>query len=440
MSLAINGGKPVRSKSLPFPAYSVIGEEEKLAAMRVLDSGVLSRFLGCWHEDFYGGNEVQALEKEWAVHFGVKHAISVNSATSGIYAAVGACGIEPGDEVIVSPYTMAASATAPLIYGGIPVFADVEEDYFCLSAADIERRITPHTKAIIVVDIFGLPYDVAGINALAKKHGLKVIEDCAQAPGAKYHDKFAGTLGDVGIYSLNYHKHIHSGEGGVVVTNDDRLADRVRLIRNHAEAVVGDKKEKDLSNMVGFNYRMTEIEAAISRCQLKKLPSLLEQRQANCLYLAEQLAQIPAVTPAKVRPDCTHAYYVQPFKFNESIAETSRHSFIEAVKAELPPTVGREDTDVLLYEAYARPLYLLPIFQNQVAFGSKGWPFKNLDGSPRPNPPSYARGTAPVTERLHAKELFYHEMMRPPMSKADLADVAKAFHKVWENRASLRKG
>ena len=125
MKLAVHGGKPVRSK--PFPAYNTIGIEEKEAVKRVLDSGVLSKFLGCWHDDFYGGPEVRGLEKEWADYFGVRHAISVNSCTSGLYAAVGATGIEPGEEVIVSPYTMSASATAPLVYNAIPVFADIEK-------------------------------------------------------------------------------------------------------------------------------------------------------------------------------------------------------------------------------------------------------------------------------------------------------------------------
>jgi len=150
----------------------------------------------------------------------VKHAVSVNSATSGLYCAVGAVGVGPGDEVIVSPYTMAASATAALVYNAVPVFADIEPDCFCLSAESVAQKITERTKAILVVDIFGQPYDVDGINALAKKHGLIVIEDAAQAPGATFRGRFAGTLGDIGVYSLNYHKHIHSGEGGVVVTDD----------------------------------------------------------------------------------------------------------------------------------------------------------------------------------------------------------------------------
>lgn len=434
MKLAVHGGKPLRSK--PFPAYRVIGREEKAAVAKTLESNVLSRYLGCWHEDFYGGPQVRALEKEWARHFGVKHAMAVNSCTSGLYAAVGAIGVEPGDEIICSPYTMSASATAALVWNAIPVFADIEEDYFCLDPRSVESRITPRTRAIIAVDIFGLPYDAGAIRRIARKHGLRVIEDVAQAPGALQNGKYAGTLGDVGVFSLNYHKHIHCGEGGVVVTNDDELAERVRLIRNHAEAVVEEKKTADLANMIGFNFRMTEMEAAVSRCQLKKLKGLLRERQANCEYLARRLGRIPALIPPKVRPGSTHAYYVHPFKFDEAAAGVPRDRFIDAVRAELPSTELREgEGGALLSTGYVKPLYLLPMYQKRIAFGSRGWPFNAPGASP-----DYRKGLCPVAERLHEKELFLHEMMRPPMSRRDLDDVAAAFFKVWENRESLKSG
>ena len=279
--LAIHGGIPVRASDRLFPAYNSIGAEEKDAALRVLDSGVLSKYLGCWDPDFYGGPEVQAFESEWAKKFGAKYGIAMNSATSGLIAAVGALGIEPGDEIIVSPYSMVISATAPLFYGAIPVFTDIEPEYFCLDPKSVEEKITSRTKAIIVVDIFGQPYDADAINAIAKKHGIAVIEDAAQAPGAYYKGRAAGALADIGVYSLNYHKHIHAGEGTVVVTNDPALAERLQLIRNHAEAVVEEKGVSDLTNMVGYNFRLTEVQAAIGREQLKKLDGLDGTRQEN---------------------------------------------------------------------------------------------------------------------------------------------------------------
>lgn len=432
MKLAINGGRPVRSRL--FPANRVIGREEKAAVNRVLDSGVLSRFLGTWHADFYGGPEVQALEKEWAASFGAKHAVAVNSCTSGLYCAVGATGVEPGEEIIVSPYTMSASATAPLVFNSIPVFADIEEDFYCLDPRSIEERITSRTRAIIVVDIFGLPYDAARINEIARKKGLVVIEDAAQAIGALYKGRPAGTLADIGVYSLNYHKHIHCGEGGVVVTDNDDLAEKVRLIRNHAEAVVEKKGAKDLVNMIGFNFRMTEIEASIARVQLKKMRRLVASRQANCSYLNKMLSDIPAIKPTAVRKESTHAYYVHPLKFLEDVAGVSRDKFIEAVKRELPRTELREGEGVKVGCGYCKPLYLSPMFQKRIAYGSKGCPFvKPWYGGKV----SYDKGICPVTERMYERELFTHELMHPFMKREDLNDVVRAFEKVYENREDI---
>lgn len=337
--LALYGGEKVRKRL--FPSYRTIGIEEKQAVEKVLDEGILSRFLACWHEEFYGGEQVQLLEKEWAKKFRVKHAIAVNSATSALQCAVGAAGVGPGDEVIVSPYTMTASAAAILVFNAVPVFADIEEEYFCLDPASVESRITERTKAIVVVDILGQPYDAERINAIAKKHNLMVIEDASQAPTALYKDKFAGTLGDIGVFSLNYHKHIHSGEGGIVVTNDDELADRIRLLRNHAEAVIEDMGKTNLINMLGFNFRMTEIEAAIARVQLNKLDDLIEKRLKNVEYIAAELAKIPCIQPAKVRENCKHAFYKHALLFDKEIAGVSRNVFIDAVKAELMPNEMR---------------------------------------------------------------------------------------------------
>ena len=340
--------------------------------------------------------------------------------------------LNPGDEVIVSPYTMAASATAPLVFNAIPVFADIEPDTFCLDPLSIEKCITPKTKAIIVVDIFGQPYDAEGINLIAKKYGLKVIEDAAQAPGACYKGNFAGTLGDVGVYSLNYHKHIHCGEGGVVVTNDDNIAERVQLIRNHAEAVVGAKGVSDLTNMIGFNFRLPELECAIVRCQLHKLEELIEKRRRNCEEIAKRLSQIPAIIAPVVRDGCTHVYYVQPFKFSEEVAGVGRDVFLDAVKAELSGSDIREKEGVLIFGGYIKPLYLQPMYQHRIAYGSMGYPFVNTNVC-------YDKGICPVTERMFEKELFYHSLMTPGMTKMDLEDVCCAFEKVWDSRVELNK-
>lgn len=432
MKLAIHGGRPVRRK--PFPAHITIGRKERLASDRVLKSGILSKYLGCWHPNFYGGKEVQALEREWAKYFKVKHAIAVNSATSGLNIAVGAIGVGPGDEVITTPFTMSATAASILVFNAIPVFADIEEDYYCISAKSVAERITSKTKAIMAVDLFGQSYDADAIKRIAKKHGLYVIEDCAQAPGALFKGKYAGTTSDIGVFSFNYHKHIHCGEGGIVVTNDDRLAERMRLIRNHAEAVVGEKNVKDLVSMLGFNFRMTEPQAAIMRCQLKKLKSLVAKRVKNVKYLEKRLKGIPAIEPPRVREGCTHVYYQYAFKFKEDIAGIDRNSFVDAVKAELQPVRFRESEGVQLEVGYCEPLYLQPLYQDKTLYGKKGCPFsckyysKNI---------SYHKGLCKTAENMYYKELFIHEFMLPFMKKRDLDDVANAFLKVWKNRKEL---
>jgi perosamine synthetase len=430
--LAIHGGEKIRTKK--FPKYNTIGTEEEQAVARVLKSGILSQYLGCWHENFYGGPEVQAFEKEWAHFFGVKHAIAVNSATSALYAAVGASGIQPGDEIIVSPCTMTASAIAPLIYNAIPVFADIEEDYLCLDPASVEKNITPHTKAIIVVDICGQPYDVEKINAIAKKHNLIVIEDCAQAPGALYKKQLAGTCADMGIFSLNYHKHIHTGEGGVLVTDNDVLAERVRMIRNHAEAVADDRNFETQANMLGFNYRMPEIEAAMGREQLKKLPQLIKERIKNVEYLESKLSKIPCLKMAKVREHCSHVYYIHPIMFDKKIAGVDKWTFVKAVQAELEVIELREKEGVKVVAGFGKPLYWQSLYQKQKIYGEHKYPWNAFENAKKI---SYAKGTCPVSEKLFNDSLIIHELMRPGMTKEDLDDVVKAFEKVWKHRSEL---
>jgi len=433
--LAIKGGTPVRGRENSFPAHAIFGEEEKRAVDAVLDSGGLSKFIAAWGDQFYGGTEVQAFEREWGHRFGVTHVISMNSATSGLIAAIGALGIGPGDEVIVTPFSMSVSATAPLWYGAVPVFADVEHDFFCLDPKSIEAVITPRTKAIIVVDIMGLPYDADAINILAKKHGIAVIEDAAQAPGAVYKGRNAGTLADIGVYSLNFHKHIHTGEGGLVVTENPALAERLQLIRNHAEAVVEAKGVEDLTNMVGFNFRLTELQAAIGREQLKKFDRLLRERQKNCAYINERFLDMPGIAPAEVRSGCTHAYYQHPFVYNRDVVGVSRSKFLTAVMAELPPTAQQEEEGTLLYEGTERPpLYHMPIFQKKTAIGRRGFPFVSPQYA---GVASYEKGLCPVVEELWNTRLFSHDMMRPGMGQKDLDDVIEAFHKVYEHREEL---
>ena len=422
--LALHGGEPLRKD--PFPTYRSIGEEEKQAVVEVLDSHVLSDYLGTWSDKFYGGERVRTLEAAWAEYFEVKHAISVNSATSGLYAAAGAAGVGPGDEVIVAPYTMIASATAALVYGGIPVFADIDPDIFCLAPESIRECITLYTKAIIVVDLFGHPADMDEIMQIAEENDLMVIEDAAQAPGALYHGRNAGTLADMGVFSLIYHKTIHTGEGGIVVTNDDELDERVRLIRNHAEVVVGDKGTQNLVNMVGFNYRMTEIEAAIGREQLKKLESLLIPRIEAADFLTERLQSLPGIKTPVVKPGVRHGYYLYSIKYDQSKTGVPRETFVAALNAEGIPMVP----------GYVKPIYLEPIYQKRIAFGEDGYPFTypGYKGNV-----SYDKGICPVAERMHFEELMFTNVCHAGIDQGDLEDVVTAFHKLYDNLDDLKE-
>ncbi len=421
--LAISGGSPVRST--PFPPYRTIAEGEKAAVAEVLDSGVLSDFLATWSPRFYGGPRVQQLESEWREYFGTRHAVAMNSATSALYAAVGAAGVEPGDEVIVSPITMTASASAALVYGAVPVFADIDDETFCITRQTIERCLSPRTRAIMAVDILGHPADMDSIMDLARGRGITVIEDAAQAAGAKYNGRYAGALADIGVFSLNYHKTIQSGEGGVAVTKDARLAERLQLIRNHGEMVVKEKGVTDLVNMVGFNFRMTEIEAAIASVQLKRLESLLIPRIEGAEYLTAHLRELPGITPPVVRPGVRHGYYLYGIRYDERVVGVPRDRLVDALNAEGIPMV----------KGYTEPLYYAPLYQQRIAFGSEGFPFTyNRDARTI----SYERGICPVAERMWETELMVTNVCRAGVAQQDLLDVVLAFEKVVGYADELR--
>ena len=434
--LAIFGGKPVRKKL--FKAYNNIGFPEIRSVIKVMRSGVLSQFVGAWHKDFYGGAMVQKFENQWADKANAKFAVSVNSNTSGLITALGAANIKPGDEVIVSPWSICASATSPMFWGGIPVFADIDATTFCISPKSIREKLTPRTKAILVVHIMGYPADMDEIMAIAKEFNLVVIEDCAQCPFGHYKGRDLGTIGDMGVFSTNYHKHIHTGEGGVITTNSEYYNERCQLIRNHGEACVEGKNVKDISNIIGFNFRLGEIEAAIGIEQLKKFDALQEKRLSNARYLIEKLKGIEYLDLLDYEScycsnsklclnKCTHSYYIQPILYDKAKnSNLHRDIYLKALSAELPSSILREDHP-LIGGGYVKPLYLLPIFKNKTG---------NFHGS-SPDDYDYSLGSCPVVEELHFDKFIGHEFMRPSMSRKDLDDVVRAFYKIDYNMDEL---
>lgn len=383
-------------------------------------SGVLSGYVGAWCAEFDGGPVVQEFEKQFARTFGAKHAIAVNSNTSGLIASIGAAGVGPGDEVIVPPVTMSATAMAPLIYGGIPVFVDVEPDSFCLDVAKVKEAITPKTRVILAVNIFGHPARLHELRALADEHDLILVEDNAQSPLAMENGRYAGTIGHIGVFSLNYHKHIHTGEGGVCTTDDERLAKRLRMIRNHGENVVDELADGDISNIIGFNFRLTEIQAAIGIAQLGKLEGLVGQRIAIADRFTRELGAIPGIVPPKVRTGCRHVYYEWTGRYDSAAIGVARHLFVKALEAEgVPVSAG-----------YVAPLYLLPVFQRRIGFGKKGYPFTLTNRS-------YKKGLCPVAEKLHNSEIIELFVCSWKFDDAAVSKVIEAFAKVYENRRQL---
>lgn len=423
-SLALFGGTPAIPHALEL--FNSIGNDEVEASTRVIRSGVLSAYIGAPGEGFLGGNEVQAFEKQAATYFGVQHAIVVNSWTSGLIAAVGAIGIEPGDEIITTPWTMAATATAILHFNGIPIFADIDPNTYNIDPAAVEKLITPRTRAIMAVDIFGQSADMPALRALCDKYNLRLLCDTAQAPGAQADGRFAGTLADIGGYSLNYHKHIHCGEGGILVTDDDALARRLQLIRNHAEAVVQSDDPKELSNMLGYNFRMGEIEAAIASVQLTKLAPRIASRQRAADELSRGLRPLAGLQLPTVRQDSTHVYYVYGMQLDIERLGVQREHIVAALKAEGVPA---------LFAGYQN-LHLLPLFRNKIAYGTGGFPWRSPYCD---NPVEYQRGLCPVAERLHAQSFMGLNLCMYEYHPQDIELIIKAFHKVWSGLDQLRQ-
>ncbi len=421
-TLALLGGSPVIET--PLAPFKSIGEDEVNAAAGVVRGEVLSAYIGAPGAGFMGGTHVKAFEAKAAAYFGVKHALVVNSWTSGLIAAVGAIGVEPGDEIITTPWTMSATAMAILHWNAIPIFADIDPATFNIDPKSVEALIGPRTRAIMAVDIFGQSADMEALRAIADRHGLRLLCDTAQAPGSRHGGRFTGTMADIGGYSLNYHKHIHCGEGGIVVTDDDRLAARIAMIRNHAESVIDSEDPAELSNMIGYNFRMGEIEAAIASVQLDKLEARVATRQRAAAQLDAGLAGLNGLTTPKVEQDGTHVYYVYGLTLDIAELGVERARIIEALKAEGVPSVMRG------YQA----LHLLPIFTRQIAYGTGGFPFTLAEHELR-----YGPGTCPVVEELQNATFLGINLCMNDFSVADVDLVVAAFHKVWANLDALKQ-
>jgi perosamine synthetase len=269
-------------------ARPLIGEEEKRAVLRVLDSGVLAQ-----------GAQVEAFELAFAEMCGVRYAVATSSGTTALHTAVLAHGIGPGDEVITTPFSFIATANAILFVGARPVFADIDPDTFNIDPQGIEHAVTAHTRAILPVHLFGLPADMDWIMDIADRRHLSVIEDACQAHGATYRGKRVGGFG-TGCFSFYPTKNMTSAEGGMITTNDANFAQRCREIRQHG------MRRRYYHESLGYNFRMTDVHAAIGLAQLQKLARFNEARVANARYLSQRLRGV--VVP-KVPDERTHVFH-----------------------------------------------------------------------------------------------------------------------------------
>lgn len=413
--LAFNGGSPIRTKT--FPKHPILGKEEKDQVLEVLESGNISTFIASSGENFLGGKKIREFEKKFSSKIGTKFGIAFNSATSALHAAVVAIGTKPGEEIIVPPYTFTSTATCALMHNAIPVFSDVTKDTYCLDPLKLENVKTNLTKAVIPVHLFGHACDMDEIILFTKKNNLKIIEDCAQAPGGQYKGKNVGTLGDCSIFSFQESKNMMTGEGGILLTDDEEIATKARLVRNHGEMVAPSlEKRSYTSEILGWGYRMTELEAALGIAQVDKLDYFNEERIKLCNYLSERINKISGLSHKK-KNFVKHVYYLFAFSYDQEIIGIPRDLFCEALKSEgIPCGAG-----------YVKPLYYSPLYTEKRAFA-----FKHYTGNVK-----YEKGICPIAERLNEKEVITIEVCRPPGTFQDMDDIINSIHKILENKDEL---
>jgi dTDP-4-amino-4,6-dideoxygalactose transaminase len=325
-----------------------IGEEEVEAVVKVLRSGLLTQGLGA-------GPMVTQFEKNFAKFAAVKHAIAVNTGTAALHSAVVASGVKNGDEVILSSFTFVATAEAVVMAGGKPVFVDIDPETYNASPVEIEKAVTRRTKAIVPVDLYGLPADIKPIREIAVKHGLAVVEDAAQAHGATYAGKPAGVFADVACWSLYASKNMTTGEGGVITTGNDEMAEMMRLMRTHGE------KAKYASLILGYNYRMSEIQAAIGLVQLEKLPAFMAKRRENARRLTRALAETDKLQLPHEPKGREHSWYLYTVRLKNA-TENERNRIVEELR--------KKDIGAEVY--YPNPVHLMPYYHD--SFGRRKLP------------------------------------------------------------------
>lgn len=404
-TLALFGGNATRQK--PFPSWPVFGAPEEERLLATLRSGKWGKL---------HGDQVAEFERRFAGMHGCAHGIGVVNGTVSLRIALLACGIQAEDEVIVPPYTFLATATAVVEANAVPVFADIDLHTFNLDPAAVERRITPRTRAIIPVHLGGQSSDMDALMEIAKRHRLTVIEDAAHAHGGIYKNRPVGATGHLSSFSFQSSKNLTCGEGGIVCTSDENLAQECQSIHNCGRKPGGRWYEH---HVISGNHRLGEFQAAVLNAQLDRLEGQTATRDRNGQDLARRLRAIPGIYPQQRDEDCTrHSYHLFLFRIDSEAFGAPRSAVLKALQAEGIPVSG----------GYAVPLYKQPLFLNK-AFGpylggARDW----LD---------YRAVHCPNCEKICADQGAWLEQNLMLGSPGDMEDIVRAFEKVHEHRQAL---
>jgi perosamine synthetase len=367
---AVAGGSP--AKQTPYGREKRYGEAELRELQEALEQGTL----------FYAqGRKVRQLEEAFAAKNGARFAVACSSGTAAIHAAMIAAGISPGDEVITAPITDMGSLVPILYQGAVPVFADLHPNSYCMTAEAVEAVITPRTKAALAVNLWGNACDLDGLAALCDRYGLMLIEDCAQAFGCVFRGKPVGTVGRIGCFSLNEFKHISCGDGGIVITDEETLAERLRLATDKCYNRKPNAVTRNPVFLAG-NYRMTELQGAVALAQLPKLDSIVERRRAWCSELSRRLAGTPGISLPEPTPGCDPSWWFYMMRVEPQTLKADADTFAQALQAEGLP-VSAHYIGVCVYE--------YPIFSGHSAFVSGEHPYCGR---------AYHAGLCPTAEEI----------------------------------------
>lgn len=398
--LALLGGSPVREK--PFPQWPVFGVEEERALIEVLNSGKWGAV---------DGRRVKEFERRFAAFQEAKFGVCVVNGTVALEVALRAAGVEPGDEVIVPDYTFIATATSCLALGARPVFADVDPETMQIDPRDVSNKVTERTRAIIPVHLGGHPADMDAIGEVAQRHDLFVIEDAAQAHGAAWRKRRVGAIGHLGCFSFQSSKNMTAGEGGIVLSNDEQLADAAWSIHNVGRVRKGKWYQHE---RIGWNLRMTEFQAAVLLCQLERMEDMIRLRETNAAALNRLFEELPGVRPLRRDPRVTtHAWHLYLFRYNrEAFSGLSKEHFVRALQAEgIPVSPG-----------YV-PLHRNRAIRQELA--------KRFGVAESGNPPCQA------SERAGDEEVLWFPQRVLLGSSRDLTTVAEAIDKVRRHASDL---